>query len=246
MGEEDTAAAEPNKEVEGLKSALMAERGKRQSETSARQAAELRAAKAEGVAEGMGETRDQREVTRGELNEQVSNGRMTQDEMDLVLDRQSDERATRIARETAQKTVSDDTLTNKVNAEIDRYKAQIPDIVVDGSDARAKVTAEFNFLVSNGNPSDSRTELAALRAAFGPAERLVQGETQRETHQETGSDADTGSETRTDGSPKGLTARERDFYRERIGPGKLYTDWKAVEAELKHATPALRKRMGAS
>lgn len=239
-GKDRPGDADLAKEAEALKTGMMAERAKRHD--LEKEVAELRG-KVDGLSTKPAEAK--REFSRAELKRLVDDGKVSQEEADRTLDDQQDKRIERTVRKTVDSTIGQQTQAQRVKSEVDRYKTALPDIVNEGTEARAKAGAEYQYLTGLGHPDSVVTELAALRAAFGPADRLVTGRVERETSQDVGSDAGPGSDNSEDGIPKTLTAREREFYKERVGPGKLYPDWKTVENELKFASPNLRKRMGA-
>lgn len=260
-------------EIKGLKTGLQAERTKRQAEEVERKASDAKASKLETeLAELRGRFEQSqadnkpkpKEHSRAELQTAVAEGRLTEAEAETILDDQRDRKLQESVRETVTDhddqrdrqlreiireevagTVEDQTRSQKVGSDIERYTEAIPEISQDGSDARNRLAREYQQLQSLGMPDSGATELAALRNVFGPPEGLKPQQGERETHQETGGSGESDETLRADGIPKGLTARERAFYSERVGPGKLYPDWKAVEDEQKFANPNLRKRMGA-
>lgn len=240
-GKDRPGDADLAKEAEALKTGMMAERAKRQK-------AEIENAELRGELRGLSTKPAEatREFSRAELKRLVDDGKVSQEDADRTLDDQQGKRIERTVRETVDSTIKGQTQTQRMQSEIDRYKTALPDIVNEGSETRAKVEREYRYLTGVlGQPDSVVTELTALRAAFGDADRLVTGRVERETSQDVGSDAGPGSDNSGDGVPKTLTAREREFYKDRVGPGRLYPDWKSVEKELEFASPNLRKRMGA-
>lgn len=183
--------------------------------------------------------------TRAELENQVALGQMTEEAASQVYEAQIQRRVD----ETVKSTVDVRSLVDRLDAELTEYETLRPDVLKAGSADRQRVAAEYQYLTRNGSPETKATELAALRAVFGPIAKLKAASaatSRRETHQEGGS-GDGGADnadTRQDGSPKGLSARERQFYQRGIDDGR-YADWKAVEAELAYANPDLRRKMGA-
>ncbi|GMR03351.1 MAG: hypothetical protein BMS9Abin21_186 [Thermodesulfovibrionia bacterium] len=121
--------------------------------------------------------------------------------------------------------------TQTVSSQVDNYREKVTGLMDDGSDNRKKVTSEFNYLVSIGYPNNQTTELAALRSAFGSAEKLNKETQARETHQETG-----GGEVNDIGENKvlkSLSNRQKDYYRKQIDKG-IYKDWDEVKDELSY------------
>jgi hypothetical protein len=179
--------------------------------------------------------------TKAQLDAAVEAGQISRDDADAQLQLQADERARAIARETVQQGLR----TSSVSSQIDQYSALIPDVMVAGSDERGKVQAEYNFLVGLGDKPGLETQLKALRAAYGPIEAVraaKSGRPSHESHVETPGGGGGGGPGPKGGGLK-LTARQREHYGPRVGPGKLYPDWKAVEAELGYATA--RRNTGA-
>lgn len=185
-----------------------------------------------------------------QLRAQVDAGQMTEAEAsDIRLKSSLDAMEKRI--------VSNVTANNEdanrqriVTDQVEAYKAKIPAMMAPESAERARVVAEYNFLVNTlGHPATNATELAAMRAVFGPVEALgVKADGTPEHHQETsgsgGGDESQGGKQPVDGAPAHLSPDEKRYYRDLIQK-KIYPDWKAVEAELKYADKHLRKRMGA-
>ncbi len=187
-----------------------------------------------------------REFSRAELAASVEKGNLTQEQANDLWERQLVERATKAARETASQIVTVKETANRIDAEMRRYKELVPNVMREGTDERSKVAEEYSYLVSLGEPEDRRTELKALRSAFGSVEKLEKSRSRAkpdvQPDEQTGAGGDAGGGDK-DGI-KGLTARERDYYRDQISKGR-YKDWDAVKEELKHANTALRRKMGA-
>jgi hypothetical protein len=177
-------------------------------------------------------------LSRAELNQLVADGSLTEDARDEYLEKQREERIEQRleAKFAAERKQSD--RISLINAQMERYKTLIPDVMVAGSEPRARVESEFNFLVSvDGQPQSNEEalalELKALRAAFGPVDRLKETtRKRRETHQETGGGAADEGGPKEDTAPSKLTARERDHYQRLIDSG-VYTGWKQVREEQK-------------
>lgn len=186
--------------------------------------------------------------SRAELNAAAAAGTITQEAADSEWERQIREDARLDARQEAQSTVSEAHRKERVTSEIARYTALVPELLQEGSTDRSKVRAEFQYLTGLGSPRTLETELAAIRAAFGPVETLEQarrGKPSFESHQEHG--AGGGEHPRKQGNGKlidTLSARERKHYERQIEQGVI-NDWAAVEDELKYAKAHVRKRMGA-
>lgn len=188
------------------------------------------------------------EYTRAQLKAAVVQGSISEDDMENILDTQRDRRAAKIAGGTAATLVGNDRGTAVLSAEIGKYKAAMPDLGDQSSEGFRAVSAEFREMVAMGSPATLATELAALKAVFGPAAKLAKaGKREAESHEDTGSGSgEPGKAEVRDGKPKGLTAREKAYYEKLVGPGKMYPNWGAVTTMIeKRADPELRKRMGA-
>jgi hypothetical protein len=231
---EDKTQAEA-KETAGKKSvmvpvaALEAERRKRHE-------AELRAAKLEGQTEGLQQRTEQdapKEYTRAELRELVEAGKLNETQADEVMDRQLERRIMTKAEETFRATSETTTRAQRVEQVIDRYADAIPAVLTEGSAERERLVREYQYLIEHGHPENKATQLAALRAAFGPVEKLQTKHAEsRETHMESGGSGGRDDTTDdADGPPKNLTAGQKAFYADAISK-RVYKDWKAVREEL--------------
>jgi len=201
--------------------ALQAETRKRQE--LATQLAELR-----GRVEGMATAprpadEPKKELTRADLKRAVADDKITEDEADALWEQQITRKAAKAGADAAKETMDSGTLQSRVSGEIARYKGVISDLDDKESAAYRKVAGEFKHLAGLGyDRDDLRTEVAALRAAFGPIESLESTERPRarEGHQETGGrggEADGGDGR--DGYPRGFPDRMRAHYDKMIERG---------------------------
>ena len=253
-GPGDQGAVSPNdelealrKENEGLRTGMLAERGKRQS-------TEVRLAEMNGKLQGLSEagqprkTEDEPKITRAHLRAKVEANEMTEAEAEQVWENQFERRLGQRIDNTVKTAIGEAQTVNNVGIQIDAYSEVMPEVMTEGSSARQRVQEEYNFLTSTGAPDGLPTQLQALRAAFGPINALkkIKGERPDTSHQDVGSGAgaekEDGTGMRADGTPKGLTARQRTYYTPRVGPGKYYKDWGVVTAELKFQDEGLTKR----
>ena len=212
---EEKGAASPNKEVDGLRTGMIAEREKRQA--AEQESAELRgrlSALEEGASRGTPETT----FSRSQLDAAVGDGRVTQDEADRIYHKQM---VREITEEVSAK-VTETTTVNAVGLEIQKYKDAMPVLSVRGSDEFVKVANEFGWMVSNGSPNNLSTELAAMRSVFGDSTKLKadKGKKVLETHQETGGSAQEETGTK-DSWPKDMKADTKRFYEDQINRGIL-------------------------
>jgi hypothetical protein len=185
--------------------------------------------------------------TRAELNALVAAGQINQEQADAQMDIQTREAARAEAREVATNTVTQAQQKERVTSDIARYVAVKPELKDRGSADFQKVAAEYQFLVGLGDPPTLATELKAIRAAFGAVETIEQaakGRPSHDSHQEHGAGGGSAGPKGGKGTLK-LSERERAHYEPKVGPGKMYPDWKAVEEELSHASASTRRKHGA-
>mgnify|MGYP000379803830 FL=1 len=235
------------KENEGLRTGMLSEREKRQTR-------DIQLAEANGKLQGLSEagqprkTEDEPKITRAQLRVKVEANEMTEAEAEQIWEGQFERRLGQRIDTTVKTAMGEAQAVNTVSAQIDAYSEVMPEVMTEGSGERQRVQEEYNFLTSTGAPDGLPTQLQALRAAFGPINALkkIKGERPDTSHQDVGSGTGSGDEggtgMRTDGTPKGLTARQRDYYTPRVGPGKYYPDWNAVVGELKFQDEGLTKR----
>ena len=178
-------------------------------------------------------------ISRTELKALVEDGKITQEAADAHWEKQIRDDAKRDAREAARSEVAGQQREQKVNLQLEEFKALVPTAWEAGSKDRTKAEREFKALLDVGFPDNKATEVAALRAAFGdPAVIRASRSTGRngpgETFNEVGGAERGEGAADADGKPKGLTPRQEAHYTNLIGRG-VYKDWKAVAEELKPA-----------
>ncbi len=223
--------------------ALEAERTLRQASDDRNRVLERETAELRGRVDGLSASREEvKEMTRTEITAALQNDQITQAEADRMLDDQATRRAETIARETAEKTVETATRKGMLTEEVKRYTDLVPEVLTEGSDARAKVQQEYNYLTALGQPATLETELMALRSVYGPPDRLSStARKARETHQEIGNGEDT-EETGSSKWPKGMNKRFKDHYKGQVDSGRITMD--AALLEIKEASPRPQARMG--
>lgn len=207
----------PSEEVVGLRKALQASR-----QTGSSLKVEM--AEMKGKLDVLAaKTEKPREFTRAELQQQVDDGRMSPDDSDRILYDQMKRGITEEVTTGLKSEYQAEKLTSMIESEVSRYTEARPDIMVDGTQDRELVAAEYNRQVTElGKPKNQQTELDALMACFGPANRLQNGKDKKlQTHQETGSDG--GSEGKKETSPK-LPPQVEKHYKKMIDMG-MYSGW---------------------
>jgi hypothetical protein len=218
-GEGSEGAADP-KEVEGLKAALAAEREKRQG--FERELAHVKGT-VEGLKSGQKPTAEPepRIYTRAELRVMVDGGKITEEQMDAQLEQQLERKLEKKFKKEIDTATAETRVATTVETQIGAYIEAHPDLTDVNSDLRAKVQAEFDYLLSLGDdPKDKRTELKAIRAAVGalaPKGRKKEPEASEETG---GSDGGTGKGGGDgDAWSKDLTAAQKAHYQKKINQG---------------------------
>lgn len=182
------------------------------------------------------------QFTRAQLREAVDDGRITQAQSDAIWDDQTEHRNSEKLKAVKDEVKQEITETAKIGGQIDAYKSLLPDLAAKTSDTFKKVEAEFKYMTGElGMPNNEKTELAALRAVFGPVEALRQKakakDARPDTHHESagrgGGGDDGGGEQ--DGAPRDLSPKLKTFYANQINR-KLYKGWDdpVLKEELKH------------
>lgn len=260
-GEEDPIAST----VDGLSGGQedlsdMVPRARLDQEISKRRDSDSRADRLRGQIEGMSKATppdgqpsvpsdEPRVHTRSELRELVEAGRMNEDQMEDILDRQRDDRTAKLIQNTVRTTVDTNTVEQTVVSQITEYRKLRPDVMVEGSEDRQKVQNEFDFLVQSGDDAESlSTQLKALRSAFGPVDglRSLKVVPKKESHMELsggsgGANQPGKSKEDTSRPPADLSPDERAYYDGAIRTG-IYSGWAEVHAEMKFSDSKVRAR----
>ena len=175
------------------------------------------------------------EVTRSQLAQQVSDGNLTQNQSDDIWMAQEKKAwKTEMQQEISQQR-DDDQRNRQIDDQLAAYTRACPEVNEQGTDERKKVTREFNELVRMGQPSTPSTELLALRAVFGPADKLTELRSKRAAHSETGSG--TGGEGQpASANLSGRQERQKRYYDKLVERGIITKE--DAEKDLKHASGA--------
>lgn len=192
----------------------------------------------------------ERVFTKSDLDQLVLEGKISQGESDRLWEQQIQDNATNaaVSRINSDNRVKE--LTDKSTEAAARYRAVRPSIWEQGSADRQKLQAEFDRLVAEGaDGNNPMTQIHAMEAAFGKVELLEaaqEGRPGHETHVETGGGGAapvTELGENQDGSPVGLTKRERANYKKQISNG-LFSGWDDPELkkELTFRNPNRAKR----
>lgn len=201
-------------------SALEAEREKRHG--IERQLAELKG-RVDGLSARPAPAAEQpvKTYTWTELRTSVDQGKINDTQANAIWENQQNKKITSAVEKAVQTTATQ----SRTQQTISSYAEKIPAVLQEGSEERARVQTEFNDLVSAGADAKSpATELAALKAAFGPLAHIADGESRRETHQEGGSGDGGGTGARKNegsgGWPKDMPAGNRQFYQDLVNKGQ--------------------------
>lgn len=181
------------------------------------------------------QTQEQREYTVAELDQAVAAGQITQQQRDHMFAQQVRNASVKEATTAARQIVETETRTNQLDTELKQYAEFAPDLLKDGSPTRQRVAAEYKFLVSKGAPENLTTELAAVRAAMGPIERMRQFADAKRRDPEafremTGGNMTPQQKREADAFSR-LSAGQKKHYSKLIDRG-IYRDRAAVLAEL--------------
>ena len=188
---EPAAVAEPETVVEPEKKHPLEPGGERFNQVYARaKAAEARMQEerdariaAEAEARVLRENRDkpvlpkeEKELSWSELKQMVSDQKLSEAEALEYREKVTANKAVKAAEERITSKLSQQSRDQRIDSEIGKYKDAIPDVNVVGTDERKKFDAEFRYQVefAGMDPKSLTTQLAALRAVYGPPERAAQ------------------------------------------------------------------------
>ncbi len=185
--------------------------------------------------------------TLAELRLAVEKETISQDQADLVWEKQQNEKVDQRVKQTLDNFTIQTTSNAAVDSGLQAYLDALPDLNKDGADERKKVTAAYNSLTAvlgvpkvAGSVEDKQIQLAALNNCYGSVAALRQKQLNdkdtlehRDTHQESVGDAEPAS-AKDAKFVKSLTAAKRAYYTRMIASNQ-YTGWGQVEAEMKYA-----------
>lgn len=242
MTDEATAAESTQANEAELvpRAALEDERHKRQDEQRQRQGLQTELAELRGQVNGLSQASQrqpppqEKVFNAAELRRAVDDGRMTEDESEQIKERQIETRVAAKIETRLRQELSNQTTSDRLVGEIQRYVDAIPELSDRESAQHAKLKREFDHLVGLGyDRDDRRTDVAAARAAFGdPAKiRDIKADPPG-SHQETGGSAAGAlvGATRSDGWPKDMPPRHREFYENQIRSGQVPDKKAAIAA----------------
>jgi hypothetical protein len=226
-GEEDRGRAEPGERMVPL-SALVESRQERQA--LAQQVAELKGMVNGFTAATAAKTETPKVYTEAEIQAAVNKGTITEARANEIRARQIREEAVAEAKKAVKAELTSTQTATAIEAELGRYGAALPALRDDDSPVRAKANAAYQRLLNRGHEPGARTELAAIELAFGPVEALEAAKPrgERETHEETGGGSGRDRGNGSEGWPKDMPAKNRQYYEGQIAKGR-YTRESAVK-----------------
>lgn len=124
-----------------------------------------------------------------------------------------------------------------VTSDMAAYKSLVPNVLSVGTPERQKVEREFAYLVNHlgHDPKDLRTELMAMRAAFGDIQTIKEKQVAREipNGRSTMQDIPANGKPKPDAKDplKTISGEQRKYYQRMIDKGQ-YKNWAAVREEL--------------
>lgn len=139
--------------------------------------------RAEAEAQVLRETRaaqpakqDDKVLSWPELKQMVADNKISESDALEYREKAVRTQAVREAETNITNKFSQQSRDQRIDAEIGKYKDAIPDVNVQGTDERKKFDTEFRYQVefAGMDPKSLTTQLAALRAVYGPPERAVQ------------------------------------------------------------------------
>jgi hypothetical protein len=165
-------------------------------------------------------------LTYEQLQEYVDSGQITQAQADAEKARQMREDIkAEVSTELEQKFTAREQ-QKTVQEQFDAYVVKRPDIKVEGTEDRRRLQEEYAEFLKLGHPNDLRTEVAAMRAVFGPLDRVAETtRSRRESHRETGGAGGTpGKEGGGEKWEKGLNSTQIAGQRHQVEVG-AYTGY---------------------
>lgn len=184
-------------------------------------------ARLEGMAEALKQpTQPEKRWTRAELKPKVEDGTMTQEEADQILLEQRERDLEKRMDKKYEEREKEMRQEQQIESRLAAYTSRIPELADKNSEAFKKVEKAFQELVADGSPADSKaTEVAALRVAFGPPEKLPDRTSEkRDTHQETGGSAGSEDGMRPVDAANKVPKAYREHYKWMVENG-YYSGW---------------------
>jgi hypothetical protein len=127
-----------------------------------------------------------KQFDRAELQQMVDAGTISEDKMAEVLERQSHDKLRSEITGDLRHMLSENQAQTRREDEIGKYKARLPGLDTAGHENHERASREYQELLRLGATPGAATECAALRAAFGPAERIKEKtRTEHRGHEET-------------------------------------------------------------
>ena len=200
------------------------------------------------------ETPPAKSYSRAQLADFVSKGQMSQDQANVVWDKQQEEKITSKVVGEVGNLINNEKRGSELQGQINEYFAFDPALREDGSDAYKRIQGEITeqMRILGVTQQTKAVELAALRSIYGPStslKNITAGERDRQTHEDINSRGGmkiSDKEIDPNTPPSYLTADEKRYYADQIARGTGgYKDWDDVHKEMKFADQKLRARVGA-
>jgi len=159
--------------------------------------------------------------TRSELRSAVDNGTISEDQMEEIWAKQQRDEIKREMEQDLEKRDRQRETERFIADETAKYIASYPDLRNTQSDTWRRVKQEYDFLVRTGDPDNKATELKALRAALGNAERIQERTAnRRETPTETSGSQAPGSGDRPVDIWNRVPKKYRPWYKQQVAEGR--------------------------
>lgn len=188
------------------------------------------------------EQSQQKEMSWDELEKGIEEGRWSRSQAQEYKEKMTEQRLAKRLSQEREKQGQD----SRYLAELDQYKAIVPDVMTYGSENRQKYERELQYMVrSLGMPDNYATQVAAARAAFGDVstaktrfeaeKKVIKKEPFEETHMPPADRKQSKDFAST------LTPEQRKHYEKMLDKG-MYKDWKEVEAEFNYVPKSINQR----
>ena len=172
-----------------------------------------------------------REYTRVQLDAAVTAGTITEATRDEILQQQSDARQQTKLNEVEDRIKREARAEAKIDAQLQTYVENYPDLTVPDSELRARVQEHFDELVRDfgEDPKSAATQLKAVKMSIPSISSKAGRKKQPEAHEETGgADNDADSPSKGKAWSKGLSKRMVEYYDSKVSKG-IYKGYAAKD-----------------
>jgi len=115
-----------------------------------------------------------KEFSRAQLRSAVEEGKIDEDQMEEIWAKQQREAIVRETEERFERRERERSTKTFVETQTAKYVENFPDVKKVGSPTWSRVKEEYDFLINTGEKDSKATELKALRAALGNADKIAE------------------------------------------------------------------------